>query len=96
MVRGRGRRIRLGCMDDVDNLIIKHLKGLRSEVAGVRTAMQDEFKDVKHRLGQIETQVLGTRRDAMGTQDEVYRQQGVINAIKERLDCIERRLELQG
>lgn len=83
-------------MDNVENLVIEHLKSLRSEVLGLRAAMQDEFKEVKHRLGQIEAKTLGARRDAVGTQEDVYRQQSAIDAIKERIERIERRLELQG
>ncbi|MBK6866798.1 MAG: hypothetical protein IPG98_02280 [Burkholderiales bacterium] len=83
-------------MESVGNLIIEHLKGLRSEIQSMRHAMQDEFKDVKHGLNQLEMQVLSGRREASGTQEDVYRQQGTIDAIKDRLDRIERRLELQG
>ena len=83
-------------MESVESLIIEHLKGLRSEIAALRSNMQEEFKDVKHRLTQVEIQVIGSRRDAVGTQEDVYRQQGAIDSIRERLDRIERRLELQG
>ena len=31
-------------MENVENLIIEHLKGLRSEVAAFRSNMQGEFK----------------------------------------------------
>jgi tetrahydromethanopterin S-methyltransferase subunit G len=81
-------------MENVENLIIEHLKGLRSEVAALRTNMQEEFKDVKHRLTQVEIQVIGLRRDGASVQEDVYRQQGSIDSIKARLDRIERRLEL--
>ena len=83
-------------MENVENLIIEHLKGLRSEIAGMRANMQEEFKDLKHRVTQIEIQVIGSRRDHAGTQEDVYRQQSTIDTIKDRLDRIERRLELQG
>jgi tetrahydromethanopterin S-methyltransferase subunit G len=83
-------------MEPVDNLIIEHLKSMRSELASLRTIMQEEFKDVKHRLSQLEIQVVGQRRDATSTQEDVYRQQGTIDSIKERLTRIERRLELEN
>ena len=83
-------------MENVESLIIEHLKGLRSDVAGVRTSMQEEFKDLKHRVTQLEMQVIGSRRDSSSTQEDIYRQQGSIDTIKDRLDRIERRLELQG
>ena len=80
--------------DTVENIIIEHLKSLRSEVAAMRSYVQEEFKDVKHRLGQVEFQMIGTRRDNVSTHEDVYRQQGSIDALKDRLDRIERRLEL--
>ena len=47
-------------MDErVDNLIIEHLKGLRSEVQTLRAEMHSEFRDVKHRLVSVETTMVG-------------------------------------
>lgn len=83
-------------MEDVESLIIEHLKGLRSDVAGMRTSMQEEFKDLKHRVTQLAMQVVGSRRDSSSTREDIYRQQDAIDTIKDRLDRIERRLELQG
>jgi len=38
-------------MDEgIDNLIIEHLKGLRSDVQSLRMEMHAEFRDVKLRL----------------------------------------------
>ena len=49
-------------MENVDNLIVEHLKGLRSDIAGMRTEMQAEFKDVKARLNHLEGSMAGIRR----------------------------------
>ena len=46
-------------MENVDNLIIEHLRGLRSEVAGMRTEVQSEFKDVKARLSHLDASMAG-------------------------------------
>jgi len=80
--------------DNVENLIIVHLTALRSEVKEMRNEMHAEFKDVKHRLTQLEGHTLGSRRDAVAVQEDVYRQQATIDSITERLTRIERRLEL--
>ena len=40
--------------ENIDNLIIVHLTALRSEVKEMRNEMHNEFKDVKHRLTQLE------------------------------------------
>jgi hypothetical protein len=42
----------------------------------------------------VESGIAGLRRDKLGTQEDVYRQQTVIGAIQERLQRIEKRLEL--
>ncbi len=39
--------------DNVESLILEHLKGLRSEVQTVRTEMHTEFKDVKQRIASV-------------------------------------------
>ena len=83
-------------MENVENFIIEHLKGLRSEMASMRTSMQEKFKDLKQRVNQVEIQVIGSRRDAGSVQEDLYRQQGTIDMIKERLDRIERQLALQN
>ena len=40
--------------DNTENLVLEHLKALRSELKDMRVAMQGEFKDVKARLGALE------------------------------------------
>lgn len=81
-------------MQEIDNLIIEHLRGLRSELKEMRADMSAEFKDIKHRLHQLETQVIAGRRDGVTVQEDVYRQQSTLDGLKERIDRIERRLEL--
>ena len=44
--------------ESIDNLIIEHLKGLRSEVQTLRSEMHSEFRDVKHRLASVETTIV--------------------------------------
>ena len=75
-----------------DNLVLEHLRALR---AG-QDRIEDEIKEVKHRLTSVESGITGIRRDGAGTQDDVYRQQATMDKLKERLDRIERRLELGG
>ena len=83
-------------MENVDNLIVEHhLKGLRSDIAGMRTEVQAEFKDVKARMNHLEGSMAGIRRDnALGAED-FARQHVSIDSLVERIQRIERRLELQ-
>ena len=50
-------------MENVDHIVIEHLKGLRSQVAAMRSDMQAEFKDVKARLSHLDASMEGVRRD---------------------------------
>jgi len=76
--------------EQTENLVLEHLRALR---AG-QDRIEDELKEVKYRLTSLEGGLAGLRRDGAGTQDDVYRQQASIDKLKERLDRIERRLEL--
>ncbi len=49
---------------NVEKLILEHLRQLRNEVAGMHSEMHDEFRDVKLRLGSVESAVVAVRRDA--------------------------------
>ena len=82
-------------MDEgIDNLIIEHLKGLRSEVQTLRGEMHSEFKDVKLRLASVETSIVGAKHDSADLRGEYVRQQVSIDSLLERIQRIERRLEL--
>lgn len=50
--------------DNVENLIIEQLKGLRSEVQTVRTEMHTEFKDVKQRIAGVESVIVGMKHES--------------------------------
>ena len=78
--------------DQTDSLVLEHLRALR---AG-QDRIEDEIREMKHRLISVESGIAGIRRDGAGTQDDVYRQQATMDRLKERLDRIERRLELGG
>ena len=81
-------------MENVDNIIIEHLKGLRSDVAAMRSDMQAEFKDVKARLSHLDASMAGVRRDGALAAEDFARQQVSIGALVERIQRIEKRLEL--
>ena len=44
--------------ESIDNVIIEHLKGLRSEVQTLRGEMHSEFKYVKHRMASVEAMIV--------------------------------------
>ncbi len=81
-------------MDNVDNIIIEHLKNLRSDVASMRSEMHTEFKDVKARLNHLDASMAGVRRDGALSAEDFARQQVSIDSLVERIQRIEKRLEL--
>ena len=83
-------------MENVNHIILEHLKGLRSDVAGMRTDMQSEFRDVKAWLNHLEASVAGVRRDGALATEDFARQQVSMDALLERIQRLEKRLELAG
>ena len=49
--------------DNVENLILEHLRVLRSEIQTMRTEMHTEFKDVKLRMSSIENAMVSIKHD---------------------------------
>ena len=80
--------------DSIDNLIIEHLKGLRSEVQTLRAEMHSEFRDVKQRRARVETTIVASKHEAADIRGDFVRQQVSIDSQLERIQRIERRLEL--
>lgn len=80
--------------DNVDNLVIEHLKALRSELKDLRAAMHGEFKDVKARLGALEAGQASVIQHIGHLGSSIAGQQVAIDRMSERLDRVEHRLEL--
>lgn len=76
--------------EPIENLILEHLKRFQ---AG-QERIEQELKEVKYRLTGVERSIAGFRRDSLSTQEDVYGQQVAIDRLKERLERIERPLEL--
>ena len=83
-------------MENVENIIIEHLKGLRSDVLAMRSDMQAEFKDVKARLNHLVATLARVRRDGALSAEDFARQQFSIDSLLERIQRIEGRLELSN
>ncbi|WP_020507260.1 hypothetical protein [Lamprocystis purpurea] len=79
---------------DVDNLVLEHLRLLRSDIKEMRTEMQSGFHDLKDRMARLETAMLRVKRDALGAEESVAFQQVAHDRLVERIERIERRLEL--
>ena len=76
--------------DNVENLVLEHLRALR---AG-QDRIEHKLSELSSRMTSLETAVSRSRSDNLSTQEDVYRQQGTIDRINERLERVEKRLEL--
>ena len=81
-------------MDNLANILIEHLKNLRSDVTSMRSEMHAEFRDVKSRSTQLYASIVGVPRDGALSAEDFARQQVNIDSLVERVQRIEKRLEL--
>ncbi len=76
--------------DKIENLVLEHLKAIRADTGNLSADM----RDVKERLSELErgmAMVLSGQADGYGSQ---VRQQATIDRLAERIQRIEKRLEL--
>ncbi len=76
--------------NNVENLILEHLKNLRASQESNRY----DLGEIKSRLTSLGTMVAGGRRDVVTQQEEIYRQQNGMDYLSSRIDKTERRLEI--
>jgi tetrahydromethanopterin S-methyltransferase subunit G len=75
--------------ENVESLILEHLKMLRNEVKAQGVKMDEQFESIRLRLSSIESQMAGIHAD-------IAIMNGRMDRFESRLDRIERRLELVG
>ena len=78
-------------MENVENIILEHLRAMRTDIAGIREDMQE----VKQRLNSLEAGVGGLKRDSGDLYTENAAQHVRYDRLAARIEKIERRLELQ-
>jgi soluble cytochrome b562 len=76
--------------ENIDNLILEHLKRMQSEMAEMRR----DTAEIKGRLGSIESGVARIGRDEAGNYAEIIENRHMFDRLAERIDRIEKRLEL--
>jgi len=81
--------------DNVEDLILEMLKGLRNDVKAQGAKMDEQFEQVRLRLGSIETQLATLQREVAGLHGDMAIVHGRIDRLEGPLDRIERRLELR-
>jgi chromosome segregation ATPase len=77
--------------DNIENLVLEHLKRFQASQDRIERKLDEHTQ----RLGRIEI-TLARLASAQGQHEEVFAEQSVrIDRLSERLDRIERRLELR-
>lgn len=77
--------------DNVENLVLEHLRAIRADIA----RMERKQDEAITRLGRLELAVAGLRRDVAHTDEAAAEQNVRIDHLAERVERIERRLELR-
>ena len=76
--------------ENFENLILEHLRGMRAS----QERVEHELREIKNRITSVEAGVAGIRRDAAHDNDKIVQQQIGLDQLNERIERIEKRLEL--
>lgn len=76
--------------DNIENLILEHLRAIRADIGGIK----EDVREIKQRLTSLEAAVAGLRRDNANLYSDVIDQQTRYDRLTERVERIERRLDL--
>lgn len=76
--------------DGIENLILEHLKRFQVDLAAAR----ERDSEMLTRLGRLEVAIAGLRRDIAHFDEAAAEQSLRLDRLVERVDRIERRLEL--
>ncbi len=78
--------------DAVENLIIEHLRHIRGRVDRIA----EDMGDIKHRMSSLESAMVLVKREVSAGDETDARQQLALDRLVDRIERIERRLELIG
>ena len=73
-----------------DNLVIEHLRAMRSEIAAVKA----DTTDTRQRIGSVETSIIDMRRNVVHLFEDMAHQQVTMDKLLDRVQRIEKRLDL--
>ena len=79
-------------IDNVERVIIEHLGHIRGRVDRIA----EDITDVKLRLSSVESAMVHVKREASSGDETDARQQVSLHRLADRIDRIERRLDLIG
>jgi outer membrane murein-binding lipoprotein Lpp len=76
--------------DNVNNIVLEHLGHIRSRVDQIA----DDMSDLKHRMSSLESAMVSVKHEVAHGDETDARQQVTLDKIIDRIQRIERRLEL--
>jgi chromosome segregation ATPase len=76
--------------ENVENLMLEHLK----KIQGEQSAARDRDREILTRLGQMESMIARIGRDNAHAYEEQVEDRHALDALKERVERLEKRLEL--
>ncbi|PZN80084.1 MAG: hypothetical protein DM484_10430 [Candidatus Methylumidiphilus alinenensis] len=82
--------------ENIDSLILEHLKGFRNEFKSFKSKYDEDIKDIKLRLTTLERGIGSMKRETADLYEDHARQQAAIDRLTDRIDKIERRLDLSN
>lgn len=78
--------------ETVENIMLQHLIKIQTEQA----ASRERDAEIMARLGMIESGIARISRDESANYAEIVQDRHSVDKLKERIERIERRLELNG
>jgi len=76
--------------DNVENIVLEHLKKIQAELS----ASRERDAEILNRLSHIESGLARITRDEAINYGEIVQDRHVVDKLKERVERIEKRLEL--
>jgi hypothetical protein len=76
--------------NNLENLVLEHLRHIRSRV----DQLVEDNNDLKHRMSSLESAMVSVKREVAHGDETDARQQVSLDKIIERIQRIEKRLEL--
>ncbi|MDD5123583.1 hypothetical protein [Methylovulum sp.] len=78
--------------DNVENIVLEHLRHIRDRVDQIA----DDMSDFKHRMSSLESAMVSVKHEVAHGDETDARQQVTLDKIIDRIQRIEKRLELIG
>ncbi len=79
-------------MSTIENLVLEHLKKMQAEMAGIR----QDTTEIKSRLGSIESGIGRIAQGEASNYAEIIENRHMFDRLAERVERLEKRLELTG